>query len=117
MKSEPLAPADAQGRAVELMYKVTGQDWMTIDLSNSPAFIFCRDVNGGDIEKAVLVFSNGDIEATDGPKEAMGSLPPFLWFDNVGCRPAVDKGKDVPVPADLERNADAVVESAKKMLV
>jgi hypothetical protein len=29
----------------------------------------------------------------------------------------VDKGKDVPVPADLERNADAVVESAKKMLV
>ena len=39
------------------------------------------------------------------------------WFDDVGCRPAVDKGKDVPVPADLERNADAVVESAKKMLV
>jgi glutathione S-transferase len=39
------------------------------------------------------------------------------WFDIVGRRPAVDKGKDVPVPANLERNADAVVESAKKILV
>ena len=39
------------------------------------------------------------------------------WFEVVGRRPAVDKGKDVPQPADLERNAEAVVESAKKMLV
>lgn len=39
------------------------------------------------------------------------------WFEVVGGRPAVDKGMDVPQPADLEKNADAVVESAKKMLV
>ena len=39
------------------------------------------------------------------------------WFEVVGRRPAVDKGKEVPQPADMEKNADAVVDSAKKMLV
>lgn len=39
------------------------------------------------------------------------------WFEVVGRRPAVDKGKDVPQPADLGRDADAVVDSARKMLV
>ncbi len=84
LRAQPLAASDAKGRAVELMYKVTGQDWVTVDLSESPAFLFCRDVAGGDVEKVVLVFSNGDVGATDGPKEPLG-LAPFVWFDNVGC--------------------------------
>jgi len=39
------------------------------------------------------------------------------WFEVVGRRPAVEKGKEVPQPANMEKDADAVVESAKKILV
>lgn len=84
LRAQPLSAADAKGRTVDLLYKVTGQDWVSVDLSHSPGFLFCRDVAGGDVEQAVLVFSNGDVTATDGPKEPLG-MEPFIWYDNVGC--------------------------------
>jgi GST-like protein len=39
------------------------------------------------------------------------------WFEAIGRRPAVEKGKDVPQPADMERNEEEVLDTAKKILV
>ena len=39
------------------------------------------------------------------------------WLDAVGERPAVQRGRAVPNPADLVRDADTLVDSARKILV
>ena len=39
------------------------------------------------------------------------------WFETIGKRPAVDRGKEIPQPANPETNEKAVVDAAKKMLV
>jgi len=39
------------------------------------------------------------------------------WLDAMGERPAVQRGRAVPNPADLVRDADTVVDSARKILV
>lgn len=39
------------------------------------------------------------------------------WIEQVGERPAVQKGKDVPLPIELEKRGDDVKQAAAKMLV
>jgi glutathione S-transferase/GST-like protein len=39
------------------------------------------------------------------------------WLAAIGARPAVQRGREVPQAADLVKDADAVVESARKILV
>jgi GST-like protein len=39
------------------------------------------------------------------------------WREQVAKRPAVERGKEVPQPVDMERSAEEVKESARKMLV
>ncbi len=82
-RAQPLPDAERKGRSVDLMYLVTGQDWQTVPLTDSPAFGFCRDIADGNVERVVLVFANGDIDS-DEPKEPLG-LAPFIWYDNIGC--------------------------------
>jgi hypothetical protein len=84
LRADPIPADELKGRSVALLYLVPGIGWLQEDLTKSPAFAFCRDVADGKVERAVLVFSNGDVEATDTPKEPLG-MDPFLWFDNVGC--------------------------------
>ncbi|MCH8133184.1 MAG: glutathione S-transferase [Deltaproteobacteria bacterium] len=39
------------------------------------------------------------------------------WIEQVGERPAVQKGKDVPLPIEMEKRGDDVKQAAAKMLV
>lgn len=39
------------------------------------------------------------------------------WLDSIGARPAVQRGREVPRAADLVKDADSVVDSARKILV
>jgi len=39
------------------------------------------------------------------------------WLEQVGERPAVQKGKDVPLPIEMDKRADDVKQAAAKMLV
>jgi glutathione S-transferase len=39
------------------------------------------------------------------------------WLDAIGARPAVQRGREVPRSADLVRDADSVVDSARRILV
>jgi glutathione S-transferase/GST-like protein len=39
------------------------------------------------------------------------------WLDTIGARPAVQRGREVPRPADFAKDAETLVESARKILV
>jgi glutathione S-transferase/GST-like protein len=39
------------------------------------------------------------------------------WLDAIGARPAVQRGREVPRPADFAKDAETLVESARKILV
>jgi len=83
---EPVAlpEADTKGLNIQIIYRVRGNDFETIDVTDAAAFDFCRDQAAGRVDEMVVIFSNTDFENRSRSLKPAG-IPPMLWFSNAGC--------------------------------
>ncbi len=75
--------AETKGLKIQMLYKLSGQDWALRDVTDEANVIFCRDRLDGRVEELVFIFSNSSIDRDRSIKPA--DRNPLLYVSNTGC--------------------------------
>ncbi|MHB1134467.1 MAG: hypothetical protein ACYC4L_19010 [Chloroflexota bacterium] len=72
--------------AVQLLYKIEGQDWQHEDLTYKKTISFCRDARAERLEELVIIYSYGQLGDRSARSDLnVPDLAPVLRVTNIGC--------------------------------